>query len=283
MTNNNIDIDGILQVIKSANQAFKYSVHIPSLKKNVSFSELTTFQQKKLIKSILDSDVYNAEFILCLYEILRDNCGDSSVDVSKLTVIDKLLVLLQMRSISIGRDIEVELLSRIDPTVNISTKINLDKVFKNAAKQVKHITEQEYSIENYTIVCGLPTIEDEYRLEVELRELNETYNVQDMDSLRTIIGEKFIGELTKYVKSITVPTEDGDVQIELNKLSFAERVTIIEQIPSRCLEKVFDFKSIADKQVENITLYRGTFTHKNKEKETFEYNISLDGDFFIKS
>ena len=70
MTTNN-DTSSLLAAMKEANQSFKYDVMIPSLNRNVPFSEISTAQQKKLIKSIIDSEIYNTEFILCMYESYR--------------------------------------------------------------------------------------------------------------------------------------------------------------------------------------------------------------------
>lgn len=278
-----INTNDLLNAIKQANQAFKYEVTIPSIGKTVPFSEITTSQQKKLIKSIIDSEIYNTEFILCMYEIIRENCGDSTVDVSSLTILDKLLILIKMRIISIGPDLKIELPSKIDEEVQLNATIDLNNVLKAAEKKIKHIKNAEYTTNGYSIICGLPTIEDEYKLESQLRDSNKDIEINDIDELRTNIGEKFIGEVSKYIKVIKVPTEDGELSVSLNELTFIDRIKIIEQLPARCLDEALQYIKDVDEQIQQVTLHKSTFTHKNKEKEKFEYNISIDSSFFIAS
>ena len=75
--NNSVkNINDILNVMNRANEVFSYEIWIPSLQKDVMFREMTTSQQKRLIKSVIDSPIYNTEFIFAISQIIKENCAE---------------------------------------------------------------------------------------------------------------------------------------------------------------------------------------------------------------
>ena len=59
-----MDVKDILDAINKVNDKNVYAVYVPSLKTDVMFREMNTKQEKMLIKTIVDSPVYNTEFTL---------------------------------------------------------------------------------------------------------------------------------------------------------------------------------------------------------------------------
>ena len=102
-------IEDVLNIVKKVNDTFAYEVFIPSLNKSILFREINTSQQKRLIKAIIDSPVFNTEFIFTLRQIIKENCVDEKLDIDQLTILDKFIISLIMRSVSVGNSYEVEL------------------------------------------------------------------------------------------------------------------------------------------------------------------------------
>ena len=101
-------IDEVLGLMDRVNEVFAYEVWVPSLKRNVMFREINTNQQKRLIKAIIDSPIYNTEFIFALRKVIKENCSDPEVNVDELTIIDKLIIALKMRSVSVSDTLELK-------------------------------------------------------------------------------------------------------------------------------------------------------------------------------
>ena len=284
--NNHNDINDVLKTIQRAHNTFTYEVWIPSMKKNVPFKEISTSQQKRLLKSIIDSEVYNTEFIMALYTIIKENCTDESVDVNDLTIIDKLVIALKMRSVSIGNEVPIKLTSKSDDSIEISSSINLTKLLARVKKIIKTPSVETATHGAFTVTCGIPSILDEYSLESELRSNNEDIEIDNYDELRRSIGEKFLGETSKYVKRIEIESTQEDKEptvIDFSQVKFADRIKLIESLPAKCMEHVLGYINVIEKETEKIVLYNGKYTHKSGEEEIFDYNLSLDGSFFIAS
>lgn len=273
-----------IRAIDAANSRFTYDVWVPSLGVMVPFKEISTAQQKALLKSIVDSEIYNTGFILSTYDILKSNCTDSSIDIASLTIIDKLFILLHMRAVSISDTLDIQVKSKVDPDVVIKRSINLMKLIEKGKNAVSNIEEECHTVDNYTITYNVPSIEVEYQLERQLRNDNIDIEINDINELRSNIGTKFIGEVSKYIKRVDIAQEDGNsVTIDLSQYSFKDRIQLIERLPSRCLDLVFKYIKRVDDQIDQLSLYKGSFTHKDKTKEQFEYTINLDSRFFIAS
>ena len=79
------------------------TVWLPSLSKDIFISELTTRQQKEIVKSILSP--FTFEFTKNSNILLREII-QSPIEIEGLTLIDKFLVLLKLRAISISDKVE---------------------------------------------------------------------------------------------------------------------------------------------------------------------------------
>jgi len=282
--NTNINVTDVLKTIQRASNTFSYEVWVPSLNREVPFKEISTSQQKRLLKSIIDSEVYNTEFIMTLYDIINENCSDATVNVSELDIIDKLFIALKMRSVSVGNTVDITLTSTKDESIEINSKIDISKLLQKTKKTVKQLKPSSKKYEIYTITCGIPSILDEYKLESEVRAGSEDLEIDNYDELRKSIGEKFLGETSKYIKTLKIePEGEEPTVVDFNRLTFKERIQIIESLPARCVEHVLDYIGKVEKEMEKVTVYTGSYTHKDASKEEFNYTLSIDGGFFMPS
>ena len=196
---------------------YKYTVWVPSLQKDIFATELTTRQQKELLKSTLVSN--NIEFIENSNSILKENL-DTEID--NLTLLDKLVILLKMRIKSIGSLMEYEFTcehcnkrnkNKLDliPILNKLNQFNLN------LEQLKDtLIELDYDIPNIK---------------------NEQY----LNQLAGPEGEQFGEAYSQYVyntvlffvKNIKV----GDKLISFDDMSITNRQTIISQLSPNLINK----------------------------------------------
>lgn len=279
-------LDEILNKIDNTNKGFAYETWIPSLNKHIMFKEITTSQQKRLIKSIIDSPVYNTEFIYTLREIIKENCVEDDINIDDLNIIDKLFISLKMRIMSIGKSIEVP----IDEDSEIKVNIDLDKVLSEAIKNIKSIKDKKIKSQTgvYEVTCGVPSIRDEYQLEREFRPnpTEEDINIESIDKLRKTMGDVFIGEVSKYIKCLDIIESEEISQINLEGISFKNRIQLIEKLPTRLLEDIIKYINEIKKQFDSVTLLDVSYKDKDPNDENkiidkkTEVRLSIDGTFF---
>jgi len=273
------NIENILGLMDRVNESFCYEVWVPSLNRNVMFRELNTAQQKRLIKSIIDSPVYNTEFIFTLRQILKENCADS-IDIDALTIIDKLVIALKIRSLNISDVVEMEF------DKNNKRAFSIEKILNDVKTNLSLPAPRQISDDKgiYTLTCSVPTIGAEYRLEKELRDNQNINEIKTTEELRNTIGTAFINELVKYVDTISIKTSDTEItDINLNAVNFKNRITLIEKIPEKITNKLIEYINEIKKETDKIILFKFDITKEDGSKETIEERLTIDSGFFTAS
>jgi thiol-disulfide isomerase/thioredoxin len=275
------NINDLIKIINKANDNFSYEIYIPSLEKNVLFREINTAQQKKLVKSIIDSPVFNTEFIFALKSIIEENCADNTVNVNELTIYDKLLIAINMRIYSISDDLIINL-NCPDCDKEYPMNIKLSELLNNVKEQINiELTKTiQDETKTFTVFCEIPTIATEYNLENEFRR-NTKIEVKDEQELRETIGNVFIGELVKYISKIDIKDGDKSIELNLNTMKFKDRIKLIETLNVKLLKQIVDYISSIKEQFDKIYMVK---TKCDCEKSTdLQQRFSIDSNFFIVS
>jgi hypothetical protein len=266
-------IDQINKIIKRKDVAYASHYAIPSLKKEVPFNEINTSQQKRLVKSVIDSPVYNTEFIYTFREILKENCQDPTIDIDKLTIIDKLVLALALRIKSIGENVDIEVQTKDGSKVNVA--LEASKILQIALTTIEDtppvIIEDSY----YKIECSMPTIGMEYGLERELRNRVTNIEIEDVQELRKTVGDAFIGEIVKYISKVSIKDEDNLVPVLWQQFKFVDRIKVIETFKTGILKSVLAYINTIRKEVDKVELVKFEFGGEN-----YERRLSIDGNFF---
>jgi hypothetical protein len=271
------DINDIIGIIERNSETYSSPVYIPSLKEEASFREISTAQHKRILKSSIDDPFYNSLFIKTMYSIIKENCT-SDIDVDKLTMLDKLLIMLHMRSVSIGDEIKIEMESKKNKGQTYKTSFKISDILKKAKKAVKDIEPKVLEIEQYKIYCNVPNILTEYNIEKELRN-DEIKDIESAEDLRESFAEKFINEVCKYVSKIDIVKEEETVEVNFEEYSFADRIKILEKLPSKVAEKIVEYMGDVNTEIEKISILDKKVTIDG-QKEEFTYQLSLDATFF---
>lgn len=268
-------VSEILSIVKKRETAHAFGIQIPSLNREIKFCEINTSQQKRLVKSIIDSPIYNTEFINTLHDIIKENCMELDIDVGELTVLDKLIIALKLRIYSIGDIIEVE----IDLKNGNKTKVKLDlgRVYELALTNIKIPEKIIVKDDYYVVECFVPTIGNEVKMEKELRNNVTHTEIQDSAELRKIIGDAFVGELVKYVNRISVLNEKGEeILIPWSTYTFKQRIQIVETFKTKLLKEIIEYINGIKQEVDKIELI-----NFEVDGEKYEKRLTIDGSFFM--
>lgn len=222
---------------------YKYGIYTPSLKREILVSEITTRQQKELVKSIMLSSNY--EFIVGLRNVLDENLDYDSTGT--LTLLDKMILLLRMRATSIGGNLSYSFVCD-----SCKKEIKADIQIVNILKKLLEldIPDLVEADETYSISYGIPNIETEILLEPLItKELN--FN---KTNLSETYSEVFMKDLLLFIKTVKLQLKDGITEVDLSFQPQEIRQKIIEKLPSKLLRKIWDQIQIIKKQI-NISLF----------------------------
>jgi len=226
------NFNDILSVLDTINKEVNVPVYIPSLARTVNFKSINTGQQKTLLKAAVDNPVFQTRFIIALYSIIQENCTEKSI-IQNLTTVDSIAIAVQLRVFTNGVD-------HVITQNNRKYKVNLQDIID----KVKTIpTTQDITVAEtpFTINVTSPLFVEQYNLEKQLRE--KSLNDQQIMSaqLTDTIGDAFIGEVSKYIKEITVFHDNNEQIIGYKSLPFAKRHAILEKIPTTAIKGVLKF------------------------------------------
>jgi hypothetical protein len=271
------NLDDLLKLMNKANDTFAYEVWIPSLNRNVLFRELNTSQQKRLVKSIIDSPIYNTEFIFSLHKIIEENCAEP-VDIEQFTILDKFFISLMIRSVSIGDIIELEFKSKDNKSYKRG--ISLTKIIEEAKGLIKlpdsiSITDEKGI---FNIECSMPTIKTEYELEKELRFGVKLQDIKSPEEIRETIGDTFIGELIKYVNSLSIKNGETITKIDFNTINYKNRISLLEKLPVKLVDKLIKYIDTIKVEIDKIMI-----VNTEVEGEKITQRLNFDPSFFIRS
>lgn len=283
--NENFILENILKAIDDVNNKnYSFLVPIPSLKKDVGFKQLTTFQQKHIIKAVMDANESDLQFIKSLHNILKENCVDSEINIDELTVYDKLLISLYIRAKSIGLDYTVNLEYNNSP---MQYKIDLEELIEKMVKE-EHPQIGTLSYQGYKIEVGVPTLATELKFETGISETSKLGSeAKDLteNQVRSYIGDVFISELSKYIRRLQIPIDDQFMLVNMNELSYNDIIAIVEKMPSAVLEGILSYIENANASIAKITTLQIPVgvSEETKQIEFQEATLEINSDFFILS
>ena len=248
------NVSDILKQLDTLNQATGIDIFIPSLNKTVKFKNLTLKQQKDLLKASVDETLTKLSFIVNFYSIIKDNILDT-LNVNTLYTFDRPAIAIALRAKGLDSNYTVE-----EDVIDLNDLLKQISEIDASQQQLKSIVE----IENLTVELEVPHLDvDRDISSVAVSKLN---NTQERD-IKTLVGELFIHEIIKFIKTVTFKTETGDQSISFNGLRVEDKISIIEKFPSTLTSKVLEFiKTYRDFEAKFTTLG--------------DTNIEIDGSFF---
>jgi len=280
----NQDIKNILASLDTINETITFDFFAPSLNCNLKSKILNTDQLKRLYKSLVDSPLQNSIFTLALNEIIKENIITENIDVNSLNVLDKLVYFIALRANSISDEYKFKIEDNeiIDNNLNTTTKeitvalLETLKLFTTSlVTDYKDFTIDIVS--PYIVVCDLPTIKTENIFEKEVNKIVKM-EVNTPEELREFVGNTFINEVTKYIKSFSI---DGVNVISFDGLDFKTRAALVSKFPATVINKVLKYMEQFKTLTERLTILKVEFPIKDStEKYILNKSIPMDASFF---
>ncbi len=247
----NANVNDLLKQLDNINQQALIDVFIPTLKRTVKFKNLTLKQQKNLLKSAIDESLTKLSFNANIYNIIKENSTES-IDINTLTTIDRVVIALTLRSTGIDKSYN-----------NGERDINLEEVIANAPSIELTNLEHTFTSDNITISLVSPQLKTDFELSnYSLNKLKQ----QGAD-LKSVIGELFIYELLKFIKSVTIKNGEEVTEVIFSTIRIEDRIAIAEKFSSNITNIILDF----------IKAYR---ILENKFCKIGDTTIDIDGSFF---
>lgn len=244
------NITDILKQLEKLNETTGISVYVPSLGKAIRFKNINLKQQKDLLKSSIDDTLTRLSFTTKFYSIIKENAIDY-IDVSKLLVIDRLAIAIALRSSGLS-----SAYGSIDLN-NLTKQIQATAIDTSALKAT-------VESQGLTINLEAPTLGVDN--DISLTTIAKLKNISERD-VKTQIGELFVHEIVKFIRSITFKTEDGEQTVTFTNLNTDNKISITEKLPSTATSKILDF----------IKAYR---VFENKFITLDDTIVEIDSSFF---
>lgn len=252
------NFNDIVSILDSLNQESALSFYLPSLKKEVKFKSISTGQQKTLLKASVDNPVFQTRFIIAVYNIIVENCQEKDI-INNLNIIDVLSILLQYRVSLYGTKFIVK---NNEKSIQVNLQDCISKIKTAVLPEIAKIEDGPIAI-----TIGLPTLVEQYQLEKQIRE--KSLSDKDLINLNNInigdtIGDAFIGEISKYIKDITIVKESNPHNLNYKDLSFNKRFAVLEKIPTTTVKQLLTYIVKVTSIQREITQVEGTEENTGK-------------------
>jgi hypothetical protein len=200
-------------------------------KSTYSFKQLTTSQLRDLVKTVVDSPLTQAQFNNTLARIIRE----STITPTNfsLDIVDRLLFCIETRIQSISPNIK---LSTDDGVVVVD--LNEIKSTLNAALAANGplFETQNASSGQISITYGVPFVSVETQLNDEFYK-NIDLDVQSPEELRKVLGDTFINEIAKTIRTVTIQEK----VLDLSTVTFKSRIKTVESLPANLIGSVIEY------------------------------------------
>jgi hypothetical protein len=241
----------ILNVLDTINKEVNVSVYVPSLKREVKFKNTNTGQQKALLKAAVDNPVFQTRFTIALYNLIAENCTEPEV-VKHLTTIDSAAIAIQLRIATTGAQHVIAQGGR-KYNVDLAPIVERFKAFEPLDPAV--INESPF-----TINVEMPLFVEQFNLEKQLREKNLNDQQIVSTQLTDTIGDAFVGEVSKYIKEITVFHNNAETVLDYKTLPYIKRHAVLEKLPSTVVKNVLKYMEKYVNKQKDILTVSGTDT-----------------------
>lgn len=230
-----MNISDIINLVKESNKEFESDIFIPSLKKEIHFKPMNASHLKSIIKTSVEGIFSNNLFNQSVFSIIKEII-DPSVNISQITLIDKIYILLQLREKNVKNLISVEV-TNDDKSKKIDVK--LDKLINKIKKQKISFEDEKIIEGSYEIIIGFPTLDQEFLFDKHFEQTRiKKTDQNNQNAIKELFAPLFMNEISQYIKSIKIKEQE----VNLLTLPVSERISIIESfsisIISQLIEKI---------------------------------------------
>lgn len=215
------------------------------------FKQLTSNQLKSLVKAIVDSPLTQTEFNTAIFEIMQQSSFDANQKFLNHNTVDRLLFCIATRAFSLS---PVTVVTAENGTQATADLLAILQKLNAVVTENKDLFTDKTSTKNaISLTYGLPSLKVENQVNKEVYK-NKNFNIEDSEELRNLLGETFINELAKCLKTAKI----GEQTIDFSEITFNNRLKIIETLPANLIQEIIVFIENYKKVLEDsITIAPG--------------------------
>ena len=242
------------------NQTFQLELCTNQLNKNVRCKYLTTSQLTELLKTVIDSPFTQSIFNTTVTKIFKDSLAES-VPLNQFTVVDRLLFMLETRIQSLSP--VITLTNSDEKSVQVPIQQVKETLVKNIKDHFNCFQPLTVTHSDFTLTLDIPDLETDLKLNDEIYK-NIVVDPSDKENLRTLLGDAFVYEITKYFKVLCLK---NDKTMDFSNISFKERVKIVQMLPASLIQQAVGYIEKQKSLVEESLTFDGFY-------------LSVDSTFF---
>lgn len=219
--------------------------------KNVWVKEITLGQYKTLVKSIYSED--DESFVYHSNLIVQQNLNSNNY--SELSILDKVLILLHLKAISVEPDLKL--------------KIKCEET----NKEFEHVTPIDNLIKSLTLInCTKNINVDDFIIDVSLIKARDEWVFLEKNLSSVDIEKFFFYTIVSSIDKVVYKNKT----IEFNNLDWEERVQIVSRLPSKLSANIVNNIKEAEKLISQNKLLSviSPFTNKVTLELPLTTNIS---------
>jgi hypothetical protein len=189
----------------------------------VRFKGIATRHIKQLVRSIFDSDENLESFNVTASEILQE----CSLEPNKsINIIDRHCFLLEARCRALTA------IARTSDGEEVNLEEIKSKLYENIEKEKSLFADGIYKDRDLEIAYGVPPVDVDMEISKDFQ-----YSVKNTNNTEDIVGELFVRELTKAIKSIKI----AEKEYNFRNISLTERLRLVELIPANCINDIINY------------------------------------------
>ena len=124
-----------------------------------------------------------------------------------------------------------------------------NKLVKAIADNAALLQDKTIETSQLKLTVGVPSVKTETQLNEELYK-NVDINVLTPEELRKILGDAFINEIAKAIKTIEI----SDKTMDLSSVNFKTRLKTVESLPASSIQKVIEYIEQHKKAIEDCLI-----------------------------
>ena len=268
MSDQKTNFTDALSLLKKNAEQRSYDIWVPSLNQNVKFRPLTTLHHKKFVKSLIDSSLFTTALNLHIYDVIKQSCLDSSIDIDNLTVFDKLAICFALRKHNFKKSYSVML------SEDEIRDISLDDLLASFKKKYKDVEPGEITEDSLTIKMTLPTLKrerefDAYIFSKHLSNLNKS----DENQVNQVLADLVLYGSIVYIDSLQI----GDQFVDFSTLRVDQKVELIGNLDALIFNSLNEY-------IQKCTEARGSLCSveiNGLDDKPLNVEIAIDAGFFI--
>lgn len=260
--NNNQEFFSLLEEIKEQEL---HPIQLTS-RQPIKIKQLTALHLKDLVESVVDSPVTQSLFSSTINKILKTSVStETPVDYNTLNYIDKVIFAVNTR------------INSLSPTLKVTEdkeqfEIDLNEIKKRLSSLVNQnptlFHEQTITSDSCNITYGIPLIFVEDQINSEINKIKSDKQAETPEQLRKMLGEAFINEIAKTIKTIEIKGKN----IDLATIQFKTRIQMVESLPASLLSNVIRFIESYKKQLDECLTMQ--------KPDGQPYTVNIDGSLF---